>query len=173
MPTPTYTLIASSTVGAGGAANITFSSIPATYTDLALKVTGRINSSGYDMHMLLRFNGNAGTSYSFRRLIGYQSTVSSYSETNETSINLYSTLDGTTATANTFGSVDIYIPNYTGSQNKSLSVDAATETNSTDAYRSFYAGLWNDSSAITSINLAAWSTFLQYSTAYLYGISKS
>jgi hypothetical protein len=33
----TFELIASSTVGSGGAANIDFTSIPATYTDLCLK----------------------------------------------------------------------------------------------------------------------------------------
>ena len=34
----TYVLISSSTVGSGGAASIDFSSIPATYTDLVLKL---------------------------------------------------------------------------------------------------------------------------------------
>jgi hypothetical protein len=33
----TYEIIASVTVGSGGAANIEFTSIPATYTDLVLK----------------------------------------------------------------------------------------------------------------------------------------
>ena len=33
----TYTLISSVTVGSGGAANIEFTSIPSTYTDLLLK----------------------------------------------------------------------------------------------------------------------------------------
>jgi hypothetical protein len=169
----TYTLIASSTVGAGGASSIDFTSIPSTYTDLIIKLSGRINSAGYDMHFSLRFNGNSSNAYSFKRLIGYQTTVSSYAETNETSLNLYSTLDGTTATSNTFGSVDLYIPNYTSSNTKSVSVDAATETNSSDGYKSFYAGSWSGTSAITSITLIPWTTFLQYSTAYLYGIKNS
>ena len=37
----TYKLIGSVTVGAGGAANIDFTSIPSTYTDLAIKVSYR------------------------------------------------------------------------------------------------------------------------------------
>jgi len=37
----TYTLIASSTVGSGGAATVSFSSITATYTDLCLLASVR------------------------------------------------------------------------------------------------------------------------------------
>ena len=36
MANPTYVLIASNTVGSGGASSVTFSSIPATYTDLVV-----------------------------------------------------------------------------------------------------------------------------------------
>jgi len=39
----TMTLIASSTVGAGGSTAITFSSIPSTYTDLVIKHSLRNN----------------------------------------------------------------------------------------------------------------------------------
>ena len=43
----TYELIASSTVGAGGASSIDFNSIPNTYTDLLVKLSGR-SSTGYN-----------------------------------------------------------------------------------------------------------------------------
>jgi hypothetical protein len=39
----TYTAIKTVTVGSGGAANIDFTSIPQTYTDLVLKVSARMN----------------------------------------------------------------------------------------------------------------------------------
>ena len=38
MANPTMTLIASNTVGSGGASSVTFSSIPQTYTDLVVKI---------------------------------------------------------------------------------------------------------------------------------------
>ena len=41
----TYTLISSVTVGSGGAASIEFTSIPADYTDLLLKVSMRCAGS--------------------------------------------------------------------------------------------------------------------------------
>jgi hypothetical protein len=37
----------------------------------------------------------------------------------------------TSGTSNTFSSTEIYIPNYTSSNNKSVSVDSVTENNAT------------------------------------------
>ena len=53
----TYTLIASNTVGSGGAASISFSSIPSTYTDLLVKISTRDNTGSFN-DMLLTFNGS-------------------------------------------------------------------------------------------------------------------
>jgi hypothetical protein len=79
-----------------------------------------------------------------------------------------------TSTANTFGNVAIYIPNYTSSNNKSISVDGVGENNATTAFADLYAGLWANSSAITSITLYnIISDFAEFSTATLYGIKNS
>ena len=43
--TNSYESIATVTVGSGGAADVTFSSIPATYTDLLLKLSSRADSA--------------------------------------------------------------------------------------------------------------------------------
>jgi hypothetical protein len=43
----TYTLISSVTVGGGGTSTITLSSIPSTYTDLALLLCGRTTRASY------------------------------------------------------------------------------------------------------------------------------
>lgn len=42
----TYIKIGSVEVGAGGASSIDFSSIPATYTDLVLKMSARVSTGG-------------------------------------------------------------------------------------------------------------------------------
>ena len=83
-----------------------------------------------------------------------------------------------TRTTSTSASVSIYIPNYSGSSQKSFSIDTVTEANSgasESALAALLAGLWSDSSAITYIKLTPWSsqTFLQYTTATLYGIKNS
>ncbi len=75
---------------------------------------------------------------------------------------------------NTFANGEIYIPNYTASVNKSVSIDSVTENNATSAIAALDAGLWANTAAITSINLNGNNgNFVQYSTAYLYGIVKS
>jgi hypothetical protein len=80
---------------------------------------------------------------------------------------------GTSYTANTFASNDIYIPNYTSSNYKSAISDTVTENNATLSFADLYAGLWRSTSAITSITIGPNGTgFAQYSTFSLYGITK-
>jgi len=175
----TFTLIASSTVGAGGAANIEFTSIPGTYTDLCVFLSGRTTANGDNGgDMDLSFNGApSGTAYSWRRLIGNTNgnVVSSSNSTSDDAINLISTIVGSGATASTFSNVSIYVPNYASSNNKSVSVDGVTENAAApQAFTTFYAGLWASSSAITSLRLTVTygTAFAQHSSAYLYGIKK-
>jgi hypothetical protein len=66
----TYTLISSVTVGAGGASSIDFTSIPATYTDLLIKVSARGASGASNITGTLRFNSDAGSNYSALRVYG-------------------------------------------------------------------------------------------------------
>ena len=168
----TFNLIASSTVGAGGAANIDFTSIPATYTDLCLKLSLRSDTTGTSRSLDLTFNNNTGTNYSTRYAYGYASGTASGSTSAATSmyVGLYG---GSAYTADTFCNFELYIPNYAGSTNKSVSADSAAENNSTTNYLGFWSGLWEQTTAISSIKLLGATNFVKYSTAYLYGISKS
>ena len=167
----TYTLISSVTVGSGGAANITFTSIPADYTDLKIVLSARSDRSAEQDTAAIRFNSST-TNLSMRRLFADGTTVYSDSDTFIPTGHF----SANSATANTFGNVEIYIPNYTGSNNKSVSSDGAAESNVTNVFRSMVAGLWSNSAAITSIALLpnnGSNNFMQYSTAYLYGISNA
>ena len=123
---------------------------------------------------LLTFNNNTSSIYTERHLRGSGAAAISQTFTNYTSITQIGQ-SGAGATANTFASWDIYIPNYAGSNNKSLSLDGVTENNSATAGNALTylsAGLWASSSAITSIKISAGSYLVeQYSTAYLYGLS--
>jgi hypothetical protein len=163
---PTYTLISSATVGSGGAANIEFTSIPSTYTDLNILLSSRGTADSLNVNV--RFNGSA-SNYSQIRVQGTGSVASSATDTEIILLNVRSTY-----TANTFSNGSVYIPNYTSSNFKSVSVDTATENNATVNRNILNAGLWSDTSAITSVNLiVASGDFTQYSTAYLYGISNA
>jgi hypothetical protein len=172
----TYEAIATVTVGSGGAADITFSSIPATYTDLnvlaSTRSTGDQASVNY-CQLRLELNGNT-SNYSDRLLYGIGGLgAGSLSYTNA-----YVTWAGastdSTATASTFSNVSIYIPNYASSNNKSISSDGVTESNATNSILTLDAGLWANSSAITSLKFTLETgNFAQYSTATLYGIKNS
>ena len=170
----TFVKIATVTVGSGGAGTIDFTSIPSTYTDLCIKVSTRSTYAGNNILGGLRFNGSSASVYSDRSLYYVVGGASSNSNSaNSFTYTIYST--GSTATANTFANNEVYVPNYAGSSNKSLSSDNTGENNATDAALGLTAGLWASTAAITSITLypGAGSNFAQYSTATLYGISNS
>lgn len=166
MPT-TYKKIATVTVGSGGASSISFSSIPQTYTDLQLLISGRDNDPGYASAFHLSFNGTGWGSN--REFYSYGGSVATGTTSGETAGT------GAGATASTFGNASVYIPNYTSSNSKSISSDSVAENNSsTNAYLVFHAGNSGVTAAITSISIApGGALFSQYSTATLYGIKNS
>ena len=168
----TYKLISSVTVGSGGAADITFSSIPSTYTDLLLKVSLRCAST--EQWSKLEFNGTSYlTNWNMLYLQGNGATVVSGTQGDS----YYSVMmTSSTETASTFGNAEVYIPNYASSNNKTVSIDHVTENNATTAYANLTALRWSNSAAITSIKLSSSSgsnNYAEYSTAYLYGISNA
>jgi hypothetical protein len=172
---PTFTQIGSAvTVGAGGAADITFSTIPSTYTDLVLRLSVRTSRSGTDVddEIYIEFNGSGGTAYSVRMIEGNGSTARSVADTSQAKLTR-GTAPTDDATSNTFSNTDYYIPNYAGSTNKSVSYDTVMENNATTSKALLVAGLWSNTAAITSIKVTALGSFVQYSTAYLYGVSNA
>jgi hypothetical protein len=168
----TFSKLSTVTVGSGGAASITFSGISQIYTDLCIKVSAKsTNSAGESADAYkISFNG-VTTNLSSRVLGAYGSTV--YSGLSSTEI-VVGVTNGTSVSTSIFNNDEIYIPNYTSSNNKSISVDSANESNTTTGNSLvFRAGLWASTTAITSITLTPVSSpFGQYSTATLYGIKK-
>jgi hypothetical protein len=164
----TMTLIASSTVGSGGASSIDFTSIPSTYTDLCLKFSNRSSATNIGDSMQIAFNGSTAN-ITTRYIEGTGAAAASGS-----SISFNGAYQSNGATANTFGNWEIYIPNYAGSANKSYSIDNVIENNATTAYADLVAGLWSQTAAINRITLSAPSfNWLQYTAAYLYGVNNA
>ena len=168
----TYVKIGSVSVGVGGAANMTFSSIPSTYTDLVVKFSARVSTgTATTDQMLISFNGST-TTFSMRNVYGTGSAAGSIN--NGGNERLIGWIDTSNQTASTFANGETYIPNYAGSTNKSLSTDLVQENNATAAYAAMTANLWSTTSAITSIALTpATGSFEIYTTATLYGIKNS
>jgi hypothetical protein len=166
----TYTLLETITVGAAGASSVTFNSIPQTgYTDLIVKVSGRIDYAAIGDYFKIQFNG-VTTDYTDRFLYGNGSAAASASGSLAESF-----VVGASATASTFGNAEIYIPNYTSANYKSFSVDAVNENNATSSLVGFFANLWSNTAAITSVTLtpegSGSSNFVEHSTFSLYGVS--
>jgi len=171
----TFTLISSVTVGSGGAANIEFTSIPATYTDLVVVASVRTDRALSNDEASVRINGSTSSIYTYRSIDGTGSGTQNNTETNTTRFRNLNVIPGANATASTFGNLEMYLPNYTGSNNKSISFNYTMENEATLSYIGMAAGLWGSNSAITSIELfpRIGPNFVQYSTAYLYGISNA
>jgi hypothetical protein len=165
------TLIATATTTSGGpTASITFSSIPATYTDLLVVASIKsttTNSSFYVHNTYVLYNNNS-SNYTRRQLNGDGSTVVSFSGSDRI-IGFVPTSD---STANTFGSLQLYVPNYAGSTNKSYSVETVTENNATTARQTITAGVWANTSAINELKIECDGGFATNSTMSIYGILK-
>jgi hypothetical protein len=146
-------------------ANLTLSSIPQTFTDLVLVCSLRTDTSNGDIG--IRFNGSTAN-FSNRYLFGTGSSAASGTAYG----NYVGRASSSNYTANTFGNFTIYIPNYRSSAAKSYSSDAVEENNGTTAIQAITAGLWNNTSAITSIELYQQNAanLVQFSSATLYGI---
>ena len=168
----TYSKLAEITVGSGGAATIDFTNIPQNYNDLVIKLSGRTNRTGdTNADIGITFNGNT-LSYTLRDLYG--TGTASGSRTNPIGTSSLGDIFATAAnsTSSTFSNFEMYIPNYAGSTNKSVGIDTTNETNATGNWSLLVAGLWSNTTAITSITLTPLNSdsFIQHSNAYLYGV---
>jgi hypothetical protein len=171
----TCKLIAKNVLGSN-TGTVTFSSIPGTYTDLLLLVSARSTRTPATTGQLgsLQVRPNAATTnLSTRWLRGNGSAAAS---STDTALDFpIGPDDATNWTADTFTSVEIYIPNYAGSTNKSLSGITTIETNGATSYMYAVAGLWSSTAAITSVDLVEGGSnnFKSGSSFFLYGITKA
>lgn len=172
----TYTLI-SSNVLASSAASVTFSAIPSTYTDLVLTMSVRSDRANVADGLFFKFNSDTTSVYSstYLSVNNSSSVVGSGRGTGTSNDVFYYYTDGGNATSNTFSNTELYIPSYTASQNKPLSLTSMAEGNTAAFSMGANAGLWRNTAAITSINIVSFvgANFLTDSSFYLYGISKS
>ena len=161
----TYIPLATQTLGSA-AASVTFSSIPAGYTDLVLvAVQGNNQNADYDVY--IRFNSDSTSTYSRTQLTGNGSTASSGRSSNNTEIRIGPSLNNTVTSI-----VTLNVMNYSN-----------TTTNKTCLIRSGHAsgytvaevGLWRNTAAITSIDLTLQGgfSFVAGSTFSLYGIASA
>jgi hypothetical protein len=145
------------------ASSVIFNNIPQTgYTDLKVVMSAR--NSGNDVDNIITLNSTNKTSGI--RLYGTGTGVAS-----DTAVG-GGLATPSSATANTFSSTEIYLPNYLGTSQKTVSIDAVNESNDTGAYSNLSTQLFNLTSAVTSITLTPNSgSYVAGSTFSLYAIA--
>jgi len=160
-------LIETIEVGSGGAASIEFTSIPQDGVDLVLLFSGRSEGGTNYSNTFITFNGDS-TNRSGVVLYGDGSSPGTFTTTTP-----YTSTNGNTSTASTFANSKFYISNYAGSTAKSFMTDGVSENNATAALQTMSALLWNDTDAITSIQLtnSGGSDHAEHTTASLYKIT--
>jgi len=175
---PAFTVIDHTEIGSGGAASWTKSSIPSTYDHLLLKASIRtedLNSAAEVLY--IKLNNDSGTNYSNTDLyVGGAGSPSSFRNTSQTSANrTFAVRDG--MTANTYGSLSIWIPHYANTSNyKQMLSDGTSEANTTGSgpHWEMVASLWQSTAAINRIDITpSTSDLKQYSSITLYGITNN
>lgn len=168
-------LIAHTTVGAGGSADITLSSIPSTYDDLWLVASLRQSTTNVNGDVWLEFNSDTGSNYSSDFLNGTNNAVSATNQSSQTKMFIRDSNADSTTYPSTFTSFGIYIPRYSNSSyEKQIIIDKARPSTSASVFDvSIGAGLWRNTAAINAIKIIdERGTFVQYSSVSLYGITK-
>lgn len=170
--TTAYESIATTTVGSGGTATITFSSIPATYTHLQVRGIVRDNraNSGNGSYADLTFNNNS-SSNSFHQLYGNGTSALSAGYSGLSAIEFTRIADGG-ATSGVFSAFTMDILDYANTNKyKTIRTLAGYDNNGAGAVY-LWSGLWTAINAITTITItdAGGTLFSQYSSFALYGI---
>jgi hypothetical protein len=150
--------------------SIVFTDIPQTFTDLKLVMSAKTNFSSTNfVDVVVGKYNTSTTGYSLRELYGSGSAVNT-----STLSNFFAGYTATTnATANTFGSSSLYIPNYTSSVAKSSTMDGVSENNGTKAFQVIIANLWTGTEPITTLALTTYlgTLFEAGTSATLFGIT--
>jgi hypothetical protein len=163
--------IADYTVGSP-VSTITFSSIPQAYTDLIVKISARSADGGsVQDRITMKINGNAYGSWNLKYIGNANNSAATYDQTSLGSNNI-NYMPSSNATGNTFCNTEIYIPNYTSSNYKSMSIDGMMENNSSTVYFGLEAALWSNTAAITQLDFltAAAANYATNTTFTLYGV---
>jgi hypothetical protein len=172
-----YESIAVSTVGAGGASSISFSSIPGTYSHLQIRYFARTNRATFGTDSLsITLNGVTSSSYAYHYIVGDGASVSASASASQTSAKLGDNSMGTTV-VNYFGVGVIDILDYADT-NKNTTIRAlgGSDINGTTAsyggHVSLGSALFTSTAAITSMTFssATGANFTQYTHFALYGI---
>jgi hypothetical protein len=169
--TNSYESISTVTVGVGGATDVTFSSIPATYKHLQIRAIARGTDASKDINIYFQLNGDTATNYSSHGLYGTGATVASYGNTSDANPAAFRVSSANSASG-TFGTGVMDVIDYAAT-NKFKTIQSLTghDENGSGGFIFLFSANWRSTSAVTSIKLyGLGSNLAQYSSFALYGI---
>ena len=164
--TTSFESIATVSVGSGGAADITFSSIPSSYTHLQIR--GIVFTTTTDYSPVVQVNGDTGSNYSSHILNGNGSAATGSRPNSPTEGVLFGKSYAASDTYPTGLVIDILDYKDTNKY-KTMRTLGGNDRNGTGEV-SLVSTLWMSTSAITSIKIYAGVNWKQYTTLALYGI---
>jgi len=160
----TYSTIATTTLGSNQA-NYTFTSIPSTYTDLILVVSGQVSSN---VTTSFQVNSDTGNNYSLTEIFG-DGIASSFRSSNQASLAVM----GIGAQINS-GSQWVSTLHFQNYSNTTTNKTVLGRTSAAGTGVNAIIGLWRSTSAINSIKFMGFgdaSGFTTGTTFTLYGIA--
>ena len=167
--TGAYESIATVTVGSGGSATVSFTSIPSTYTHLQIRYLAANEGTTGDEPVYMRFNSDStNANYRNHRTGGNGSSASSDSY----QLPISSAINGNGNAATYYGGGVIDILDYKNT-NKYTTVRSLSGWDSNSAgYIWVMSELWMNTAAITTIDFTTFtgSDYREFSKFALYGI---
>jgi len=154
---------------------VQFNAIPQDYSDLIVLMSARSSQSSRSTAITVAFNNDNSGSYSFVKLIGYDSSQVYAGSGSGTPAQVPEIdVTGNSATANTFGNTSFYITNYTGAIEKSVVVEQSSENNSSSAYvLGINSYRYSSTNPITSIQFGLQGhNYMAGSSISLYGVKR-
>jgi hypothetical protein len=139
-----------------GSSQITFSSIPQTFTHLQIRVFTRSTRSNQNDFLFVRFNADSGSNYAAHEFNGDGAGVSSIAHTS--AARTYVTLpyvSAASATANVYGVAVIDVLDYQNtSKNKTVRAIGGYDANGSGIV-GLHSGVWLSTAAINGINMGS------------------
>jgi hypothetical protein len=163
----TYEKIATTTLGSA-AATVTFSSIPATYTDLVLVAYAANTGSDAVNTGYMQYNSDSGNNYSDTIVYTEGDTPTSFRTTNSNAIGFWTIMGNTNS--NRRSTIVVQFQNYSNTTTYKTTLNRIATATSSGGWTNMSVGTWRNTNAITSILVGGGTNWLSDSTFTLYGI---
>ena len=162
--------IATVTVGSGGASSVEFTSIPATYSHLQVRLISRQTTNQTNDYLYTQLNNDTSALYRTHQISGDGSSVAAadFGAINQMYIQRQ---PAASSTASVFSGIIFDVLDYANTNKfKTLRQIGGFDANGS-GFVYFVSGLWRSTNAITSIKIfPGQDNFAQYSHFALYGI---